>query len=431
MLAGALSATVIAVVMWLAPLSWKSQALFTINDIHCLGWKIFSHTVFSALDVFAITMMVALFSCGYSLFTIPYTGQGYELTTDYNERTHLFKWRQYAYACAGFLTPWLPWMCIKLDIISGIAPLQANGLHGVRWVGIFVGAVVLLTALAPILGCSEVKSVQRDERKASFLSAIRFAAKNKAFWPLVLSNFLLKFGMVSTGIFFTYLLIYHVAGGDKQAGTQQWGIFCNVINVATFIAMAPVVKLTDKIGKKHAILFLMAVSVFAYASVWFTFQPHPNGAVPGIAGWLTDVLGIPGAISKAWPVYITGAGIGIFCNCMPMIMNSMLADVCDVDELASGHQRQAFYGAIFVTCDKIAMGVAMLLQGFLLSSSGFDPSVLAQKSGTIAFWLKALLFSQPTGFVLGFLIVMTYPITHLKALETRRLLDERNKVSGI
>ena len=51
-----------------------------------------------------------------------------------------------------------------------------------------------------------------------------------------------------------YLLIYHVAGGNKEAGTEQWGIFCNVINVSTFIAMAPVVWMTDRIGKKPAML---------------------------------------------------------------------------------------------------------------------------------------------------------------------------------
>ena len=403
MLAGALLASLIAMVMWLVPTAYGS----------------------GVTNAFVVTMMVLLFTFGYSLFTIPFTGQGYELTTDYNERTHLFKWRQYAFAVAGFVTPWLPWLCIKLDTkLYGIAPEAANGLHGIRWVGIIVGLLILATALAPIFGGGEGKTPHVGESKVSFRSAIMFTMKNRAFWPLVIGNFLIKFGMVSTGIFFMYLLIYHVAGGDKQAGTEQWGIFCNVINVATFIAMAPVVKLTDKIGKKPALLFLMAASAIAYASVWFTFQPTA-GWTADVATWMSNTMNIPIAIGRAWPVYVTAAGIGIFCNCMPLIVNSMLADVCDVDELASGHQRQAFYGAVFVTTDKIAMGVAMFLQGFLLTISSFDPKVIVQNAATIAFWLKALLLTQPTGFIIGFLIILAYPITRAKAKEVRRQLDER------
>ncbi len=408
MLAGALIAALVAMFMWYVPRSLGS----------------------SVANVFVVMMMVLLFTFGYSLFTIPYTGMGYGMTTDYNERTHLFKWRQYSYAACGFLTPWLPWMCVKLDIVlGGVAPEKASGLYGIHYVGIFAGIIILLAAFAPVFCCTEGKLAPGEESRVSLLSAVRFTLKNRAFWPLVIGNFLLKFGMVSTGIFFIYLLIYNVSGGDKQAGTGQWGIFCNVINVATFLAMAPLVWMTDKIGKKPAMLLLMAVSAVSYASVWFTFQPYITGWVAGTASWLTDVTGMPSYISKAWPVYVTAACIGIFCNCMPLILNSMVADVCDVDELNSGHQRQAFYGAIFVTCDKIAMGVAMLLQGFLLTTSGFDHHVAIQKAGTIAFWLKALLLSQPTGFILGFLIILAYPITRDMASDIRAQLDARKKNS--
>jgi GPH family glycoside/pentoside/hexuronide:cation symporter len=227
-----------------------------------------------------------------------------------------------------------------------------------------------------------------------------------------------------------YLLIYHVAGGNKQAGTEQWWLFCVVINASTFLAIAPVVWVTDKLGKKPTVLCLMAASAVAYASVWFTFQPHPTGWVADVAHWMSSSVHIPLAIAKAWPIYLTAASIGIFCNCMPVIFNSMLADVCDADELNSGHQRQAFYGAVFVTCDKIAMGVAMLLQGFFLAASGFDPKVVVQKAETIGFWLNALLCTQPVGFILGLLVVLAYPITRAKAREVRAQLDARKALAG-
>jgi len=413
MLVGALIASVIAMVMWMVP--WSSPAALAAHG----------HGV---QNIYVVAMMVLLFTFGYSLFVIPYVGQGYELTTDYNERTHIFQWRQYAFAVAGFVTPWLPWLCIKLDIVFyGVPKAAANGLHGIMWVGILAGILILATALCPIMFGGVGGAAHQGESKVPFFQALMFTLKNSAFWPLVLGNFLMKFCGVITGIFFMYLLIYHVAQGDKQAGTEQWGIFCNVINIATFIAMAPVVKMTDKIGKKPALLFLMMASAAVYASVYFTFQPT-TGWSADVASWLFKTLSIPLTIGRAWPIYVSAAGIGIFCNCMPMIVNSMLADVCDVDEVKSGHQRQAFYGAVFVTTDKIAMGVAMLCQGFLLEASGFksgqfvgDPAVC------ISYWMKALLFTQPVGFILGFCCVLAYPITHARAIETRRLLDARKK----
>ena len=134
----------------------------------------------------------------------------------------------------------------------------------------------------------------------------------------------------------------------------------------------------------------MLASAFAYGSMWWTFTPG----------------------SAALHLYlITAVGIGIFCNTLPMVINSMLADVCDADELQSGARREAFYGAVFVTCDKLAYAFALLLQGFLLNYSGFDAKLETQTPETVTSWMKWLVATQPTGFVLGVLCILAYPLT--------------------
>jgi len=376
MLAGALISAIVAVLMWYPPVA--------------LGQ--------ATVNVFIVSMLVLLFTLGYAMFTIPYTAMGYELSTDYNERTHIFQWRMYAFAATGFLTPWLPKLCLMFE---GDKAEALKGSSGVHMVSFGVAGIILLSALAPILSCRE-QSLWKNEGKVRFIDAVRFTLRNTAFWPLVLGNFLTKFCMCLTGIFFYYVLLYHVGGGNMAKGTTAWGVFCNVINISTCIAMAPMVRVSDWLGKKQAVLLCMAGSAVAYATVWWTLTP------------LTPVLSL-----------VTAACIGIFTNTMPMIMNSMLADVCDVDELHTGSGRQAFYSAVFVTCDKVAMAVALALQGVLLKMSGFDASLSVQTPETIAAWMKMLLYTQPTGFVLGLLCVAFYPITKAMALETRRKLDER------
>jgi glycoside/pentoside/hexuronide:cation symporter, GPH family len=286
----------------------------------------------------------------------------------------------------------------------------------------------LLCACGPIFGTSEAGQ-HVAEKKTRFLEAIRLTLKNRAFWPLVAGNFVVKFGTAVTTCFFYYVMVYHVGGGDNRIGTAKLAIFYNSINIATFLAMALVVRITDRVGKKPAVLALMLLSALTYASVWFTLRPHHAEAVLAISTFLHGTCHLPAIIAEMWPAIVTGVCIGMFTNSMPLILNSMMADVCDVDELACGQQRQAFYGAVFVTCDKVGLAIALLLQGFLVAASGYSAKLVVQSPETIAFWMKALLFTQPVGFLLGFCCVLAYPITRAKALEVRHLLDAR-KAAG-
>jgi GPH family glycoside/pentoside/hexuronide:cation symporter len=402
MMVGAMLAALIAVIMWYPPLNGGT-------------WL---------TSIFVVGMSIILFTLGYSMFMIPYTAQGYELSSDYNERTHIFQWRLYSYAVIGFLGPWLLPLCLWLEGPGANVTRGANGIH---WISFGIALAILFTACGPIFGCRE-EGIHAAEKRTKLRVAWRLTIGNRAFWPLVLANFLVKFGMVVTMCFFYYIMVYNISAGDNKAGSTRLAIFYNSINIAMFIMMALIVRFTDRIGKKPALMILMLVSALIYGSLWFTFRPQTAGWVLGISSFLHHSCAIPSVIAEIWPALITGACIGVFTNPMPLIMNSMLADVCDVDELTCGQQRQAFYGAVFVTCDKMAMALAMFLQGFLVSDSGYNAKNLTQTPETIGYWMKALLFTQPVGFILGFFCVLAYPITRAKALEVRRLLDTRKAI---
>lgn len=404
MLAGAVLIALVAILMWYPPLG-------------CGAWLV---------DGYILGMSILVFTVGYSMFTIPYTAQGYELSTDYNERTHIFKWRIYASATVGLFGPWLMPLCVWIE---GPRANVTRGAVGVHWVSPIMASVILLAACGPIFGCRE-KGKHAAERKTPFIEALSLTLRNKAFWPLVTGNFLVKFGMVVTNSFFYYVMVYHVSGGDNKIGTAKLALFYTFNNIATFLAMAYVVRFVDWIGKKPALLILMLLSSLTYMSVWFTLRPQYAAWVIDVAHFLHQVCHIPTIIAEMWPIFITGACIGIFTNSMPLVMNSMLADVCDMDELACGQQRQAFYGAMFVTCDKLAMAMALFLQGFLVAASGYSAKLVVQAPETIAYWMKALLFTQPVGFLLGFACILSYPITRARALEVRRIIEERKADGG-
>jgi len=408
MLAGLIVSAVLGVLLWFPPRGHGGGAPsgFWPLMAYCMG-----NPVFWYLSL----MGVLIFAVGYAMFNITHVAMGYEMTTDYNERTHLFKWRCISFAAAGVVTPWLYPLAMALE---GPRAQVLKGSHGVVTVSLIIGALILLTGLPSVLFCKEKVAAHLHEEKVSFLSAVRLTLDNKPFWLLVVSNFVTKFGMNITGIFFAYIFLYHIARGNQKVGSVYLAVFFNAISIANLFAMAPVARLTDRIGKKPCLLALLSLSAVAYASLWFTFTNAPSSFLHWSLPW-------GGALSMQWPCLITAVLIGVFTNTIPMINNSMLADVCDLDELTSGHRREAFYGAVFVTIDKMALAVSGAFQGFLLVASGFNSTLNVQSWETIRFWLLALVITQPLGFLLGSIAVFLYPLTRDRCHRIRDEIEAR------
>jgi len=368
-----------------------------------------------AAFAFLCVMMSLLYSVGYAFFNIPHVAMGYEMTTDYDERTHLFKWRFYAFAAAGFLTPWLIPAALWLE---GNKAQTLKGSQGVVYISIIGGILVLVTGLPTVFFCREKIEKHTGEPKVKFLRAVKLTLNNRPFWLLVISNFITKFGMSLTGIFFFYVFVYHIAKGQQSAGAAYLAIFFNAINISNFLAMEPVARSCDRFGKKPTLLFMLAMSALAYASLWYTFTN-------GDSSFYRIHVPRVGSFSLQWPSLVTAILIGVFTNTMPLVKNSMLADVCDLDELNCGHRREAFYGAVFLTTDKIAIAASTAFQGVLLLVSGFNAKQDIQSWSTIRFWLLALVLTQPFGYVIGISSIFAYPLSRQRVHEIRAQLDAR------
>ena len=281
-----------------------------------------------------------------------------------------------------------------------------------------LGGGILLAGIMPIFFCRE-RTFKATEQKLPLLDAMRSIASNRAFWPLLLGNLVTKFGMVITGIFFRYVFYYHVGKGNLREGAAYYGMWAYSVNLSTIIVgIAGMAWLSERIGKKPALLCGLALSAVGYGSIGLTVS-NADGAF--------TVLHLPGQwnIPIQWPSLFTGVMIGLFTNTMPMLLNSMLADVCDADELNTGHRRDAFYSGVFVSCDKMALAVGLMFQGALLVWSGFDAGLPTQTPDTIQKWLLMLVITQPLGFCLGFVCVLFYPLSRQRCREIRQQLDSR------
>jgi GPH family glycoside/pentoside/hexuronide:cation symporter len=105
-------------------------------------------------------------------------------------------------------------------------------------------------------------------------------------------------------------------------------------------------------------------------------------------------------------------------------MGSMVADVCDLDELNTHERREGMFGSIYWWVVKLGMAAALLAGGFLLNATGFDVALGGAQSDYTLLMLRVYDIVVPViCSALAILLVWKYPITEEKAREVRAQLE--------
>ena len=153
----------------------------------------------------------------------------------------------------------------------------------------------------------------------------------------------------------------------------------------------------------------ISLSLVGYALKWVGYNPdHPY--------WLLF----------AAPFVAFGTG-SLFT-----LMGSMIADVCDYDELDTHERREGVFGAIYWWMVKIGMALAGLLTGVMLNVSGFDVALEGAQSERTLFLLRIFDVGVPlVTSAVAILIMTTYKITEEKAYEIRAELERRRGKLGV
>jgi GPH family glycoside/pentoside/hexuronide:cation symporter len=110
-----------------------------------------------------------------------------------------------------------------------------------------------------------------------------------------------------------------------------------------------------------------------------------------------------------------------------ILLGSMLADVCDVDELHTGLRREGMYGAMYSWFVKAGVAAVLAISGFLLKISGVDSNLATQAPEAIIN-IRILFALVPAGFVLISLICTCfYPLSEKRMHEIRAQLNARKE----
>ena len=380
----------------------RRRPFFFVAAILCgailpLVW--FAPTRFGSAGMFVYLFVVlALFQAVYSFFIIPFGALGYELASDPDERTRVLAWCPYLATIGSFVAPWFYW--VSLRPIFG-----HNEVTGVRWMSFVAGIAIIICGIIPALVFREKNQAPRQSgEKVKLWSALRETARSRAFLLLLGATALVTFGVNCQGTISLYISIFYIFGGDKGAATQLGGIVGTAVSLSTFLILPLITKISEKMGKHNALLVCLGMCALGGLATWWVFSPrYPYLML------IYSVIGYGG---------MTGASL---------MAASMTADVCDEDELRTGMRREGAFASAMGATLKATMTVMLIVGGYLPAMAGYTD--LTHPPTMHHLFNMRLLFAgvQVLLPLIAMGLIWFYPITKAKALEIRRLLEQRRE----
>lgn len=402
--------------------------------------------------IWHVMILQLLFLIGNTMFATPLVGLGYEMTSDYNERTRLMAFSNTMGQIAWMIVPWL------YVIIPDTNTFNTQA-EGVRTMALIVGVMCIVFGILPALFCRGIDSANMTNRKQinfktlsanlkDLFAGIVEVSKNKPFMKLCGATFLVFNGFQLVAAFGVFIIVFYMYNGSYElAGT--WPAWFNTINamITAFIVIPIISRIANKWGKKKAFIISTVLSIIGYVLKWWGFDTtlnaqfnqtglgkSLNAGVSSIFEWLNPMLDnvgmswfsiapgteVPWLIFLPIPLFAFGMG-GLFT-----LMMSMTADVCDLDELENGMPRkEGTFGAIYWLMVKIGQSIALVLGGVILSIVGFDPNVTEQSIETMNNLRIADIIVPSATAALAVWVMWNYDLSEARAKEIKNILVER------
>lgn len=349
-----------------------------------------------------------LFYLALTVYTVPWYALGYELTTDYHERTRVMAYPSFVAPFAAILVGWM-YNITYWDIFS-------DRIEAIRWVGCLTALAMLCTGLVTAFFTKEPLHTpqSKDQTKREKVSALG-KERSGLFTNIKQSLACKPFRMLSLTIAFillgsnmirgleSYVTVYYLYHGDKEPASALLAWHSTVSTILTLAIVPVITKLATRYGK----------------------QPIFAGALYlALAGTLGKLF----LYTPAWPylslivsILVAPAMAAIF-----MLVQAMLADVCDLDELHYHNRREGMYGAVYAFLFKTGISIAFLFSGYVIASTGFNQEIGGAQSESTLQGLRLLFaFIPAAAFTIGIFFIHQYDLDEKQVRLIRDQLNAR------
>ncbi|MBF0331498.1 MAG: MFS transporter [Candidatus Omnitrophica bacterium] len=367
-------------------------------------------------------LFVVVFAC----YSIPWLALGYEMTPDYHERTRLQAYASFFAQPVWMIAPWIPLLMTSKEAPLKLGNFTVMTFHSpfsditqaTRVIAIIVGVFITVFGILPAFFNKELYgNLPRPEKGKGAVSVLKdlwgnclTSFKCGPFVKLVTVTFLIFNGFMLASSFTAYVVFFYVFGGQPttdlmyQNGGILLGVFGTLSSICTaFFAIPLTTAISTKLGKRKTFLITMSLAIIGYVLKWVGYNTaHPY--------WLL--------IAAPFLAFHLGSLFTIVC--------SMIADVCDLDELQTGTRREGMFSGIYWWIQKLGMAGASLLSGILLNTTGFKAELGLHQAPSALFWMRVVDVGVPiVTSLIAIYIIMTFEVSEDNAYDIRRQLEER------
>lgn len=330
---------------------------------------------------------------------IPYHTLGMELTSDYHERTVVAGYKMVFSFTFSLLIPWV-FRLAQSDYFGG------HTMTGIRHLSYIIAGIIIVGGVLPAIFSRErYYKIAKDQARMPFWKGAKLTLRNRPF--LILTGIILTsmMGPTMVGSLSPYIIYYHIHGGDTKTGAELVAIGANTFGVLAILSTALIARLARRLDKIRALRLFICLSLLSSLASFILFSRE------------TPYLVLLYFASQA-PV---AAGFWT-------LINSMKADICDDDELATGNRREGMFGSIGNWITKVATSVAFLFSGVALDITGFDVALKGDQAPATLLWMRILFAVVPAlSAALALVLLHKYPLSSARMAEIRATLETRRQ----
>ncbi len=369
-----------------------------------------------------IFMFIAFWT-GYSVFFVPYTAWGAELTDNYEERTELRGIVYIFYSIGSAFGTALPPIIVDLLMQWG-ARVETGWLSVGIFVGVVSAAAIFITGwmvhdsehMAAADRADNADSADNEELAGSAENSAsggkgRFKGLSAA--ADILRNYgqVLRFKparlIVLTSVF--YLISNSIMMADRmyfftynmELTAKEVSLIMLVMQVVSVLLVPPLIRINRVLDKRTLCIGGIGMSVACltiYGFIGVSSVPH---------------------LLLLFFIY----GIGSICYWQ--LIPSMLYDVCDADKLANGTDRAGLIISMQGLSESVFEAVGFQILGILLHLTGFQTDAARQSLETMQCIHVSFTFIPAFFALLALLMMIRYPITRTKHAEIIKNLQQK------
>jgi len=351
-----------------------------------------------------------------SVFGVPYFALGAELSQDYHERTSITGIRGILALLGTLGTATSSFVVFFPDRTPGVDPKLNYA--GYPAMGLVFGLVMTVTGLIATLGTLSWRpylptggNPERSQTPRNFFASFTQSLRNPSFRMLFTSYSLFFLGVViNSSLSIHYLTYYAKLTASTALSAFQLSFYLGaLIGVVFWLRLSRLVE-------KHRLYLLtnLATATLMLCALLLVGE----GRLLGIGNVRALIIG--------------HALAGFFGSILWFMPGSMIADVADEDELATGQRREGSFFGIFFFGQQLAAGVSLLLSGVLVDwFAGLTPGQAAQSAQTA--WRIGLLYSVLPAALLGVaaVLILRYTLSKQQVAAIRAELDRRRAIGQV